>query len=139
MRGKSILLVEDNPDDAHLTIAAFQEAGVDAHIEVARDGFEALARLSARAGVELPSVVLLDLNLPKLTGHEILELIRADPRTRLLPVVILTSSIEPADVSRCYALGANSFLRKPVDFTQFLETARLLSCYWLQSNVTAPP
>jgi len=136
MREKTMLLIEDNPDDAHLTLAAFKQTGVRANFVVAKDGSEALDYL-AGAG-EAPAVILLDLNLPKLSGHEILERIRANPRTRHIPVVILTSSIEPADLSRCYELGANSFVRKPVDFAQFLDTAQLLGNYWLQVNVNAP-
>lgn len=136
MREKTILLVEDNPDDVHLTLEAFKAAGVPARFTVATDGCEALKYLADAK--ELPVFILLDLNLPKLSGHEILERIREDPRTNTLPVVILTSSIEPADLHRCYALGANSFVRKPVDFEQFLETARMLGRYWLQVNVAAP-
>ncbi len=136
MRDKTILLVEDNPDDAHLTLAAFKEAGIRVQFVVAKDGLEALKHLSSAE--ELPAVILLDLNLPKLSGHEVLERIRSDARTKTIPVVILSSSIEPEDLVRCYALGANSFVRKPVDFAQFLDTARLMGRYWLQANVAAP-
>lgn len=136
MRERTILLVEDNPDDAHLTLTAFKQAGVRARIVVATDGFEALEHLSGPA--ELPALILLDLNLPKLAGHEILERIRRQPRTKSVPVVILTSSIEDADLVRCYALGANSFVRKPVDFDQFCATAKLLGRYWLEINAAAP-
>lgn len=137
MRDKTILLVEDNPDDAHLTIAAFKAAGVQARFTVATDGFEALKSLADAE--ELPAVVLLDLNLPKLSGHEILERIRSNPRTKAVPVVILTSSIESEDLTRCYALGANSFVRKAVEFTQSRETAGQIGRYWLEVNVAAPP
>lgn len=136
MLEKTILLVEDNPDDAHLTLEAFKAAGVRARLAVATDGGEALKYL--RDAEELPAFILLDLNLPKLSGHEILERIRADPGTKSVPVIILTSSIEAADLVRCYALGANSFVRKPVDFGQFLDIARLLGRYWLEINVASP-
>lgn len=136
MRDKTILLVEDNPDDAHLTVAAFKAGEVRARFVVAADGCEALKLLSGAA--ELPAFILLDLKLPKLAGHEIVERLRADPRTRFVPIVVLTSSIETEDLFRCYARGANSFVRKPVDFAHFLEIARLLGRYWLDVNVTAP-
>lgn len=136
MKGKTILLVEDNEDDAHLTMEAFSAAGITARIVVAKDGLEALDYL-ARDGV-LPCLILLDLNLPKLSGHQILERIRAAPRTATIPVVILTSSVEDADLARSYALGANSFVRKAVDFAEFREIARILGRYWLDINVLAP-
>jgi two-component system response regulator len=136
MRDKTILLIEDNADDAHLTLAAFKEAGIPAQFVVETDGPAALQHLAGAA--EMPAVVLLDLKLHKLTGHEILERIRSNPRTKYLPVVMLTSSVETEDLFRCYALGANSFVRKPVDFEQFLEMARLIGRYWLQVNVPAP-
>lgn len=137
MRDKTILLVEDNPDDAHLTVAAFKDAGIAARFVVAKDGFEALKHLEEAE--ELPAVILLDLNLPKLSGHEILERIRSDPRTKAIPVVILTSSIESKDLIRCYAHGANSFVRKAVEFEQSRKTAELLGRYWLEVNLAAPP
>ncbi|MCM2304208.1 MAG: response regulator [Elusimicrobia bacterium] len=137
MEAKTILLVEDNEDDAHLTLAAFKDAGISARFVVAKDGLEALGYLSGDAA--LPGLVLLDLNLPKLSGQEILERIRAAPRTATLPVVILTSSVEEGDLARCYALGANSFVRKAVDFKEFQEIACVLGRYWLDINVPAPP
>lgn len=136
MDSKTILLVEDNPDDVHLTLEAFKTAGVAARFVVAKDGLEALDFLSC--GKELPDVVLLDLNLPKLNGHEILERIRSTPRTMKLPVIMLTSSVEEADLARSYDLGANSFVRKAVDFKEFLEVARVLGRYWLHINVPPP-
>lgn len=137
MNSKTILLVEDNPDDVHLTMEAFKTAGVEASFIVAKDGLEALDFLSG--GAALPDVVLLDLNLPKLGGHEILERIRSTPRTTKLPVIMLTSSVEEEDLARSYALGANSFVRKAVDFKEFLEVARVLGRYWLDINVPPPP
>lgn len=136
MGAKTILLVEDNDDDAHLTTEAFKAAGIEAPIVVAQDGLEALSCLAR--GETLPRLILLDLNLPKLSGHQILERIRAAPRTATLPVVILTSSVEDADLARSYALGANSFVRKAVDFAEFREIARILGRYWLDINLPAP-
>ncbi len=132
-----ILLVEDSEDDVELTLRALRRNGIRSHVEVARDGAAALDYLQGK-GV-LPAVVLLDLNLPKLSGLEVLERIRAHPRTRLLPVVILTSSGDEADLVKCYALGANSYVRKPVDYDAFLEAARQLGQYWLGINEAPPP
>jgi len=132
-----ILLVEDSEDDVELTLRALRRNAVPGRVEVARDGAAALDYLLG-TDTPLPSVVLLDLNLPKVSGLEVLERLRADPRTRLLPVVILTSSREQADLVRGYALGANSYVRKPVDYDAFQETARQLGQYWLQVN-EAPP
>ena len=140
-----ILLVEDNPDDVDLTLRAFQRAGIHHPVEVVADGVEALEYLfaqgphAARAGRPLPAVVLLDLNLPRLDGHEVLRRIRADARTRLLPVVILTSSVEEEDVARGYGGGCNSYVRKPVSYTEFVEAARQLGVYWLNLNRAPPP
>lgn len=139
-----ILLVEDNPDDELLTLRALHRANVANSVVVARDGVEALDYLfgtGAHAGRDprqLPQVVLLDLKLPKIDGLEVLRRIRADARTRLLPVVILTSSIEERDRLQGYALGANSYVQKPVDFHQFAEAVRQLGLYWLVLN-QAPP
>jgi len=141
---KTILLVEDNPDDVALTLRAFKKNNIANEIDVARDGAEALDRLLGGASGQdggsrpLPSVVLLDLKLPKVEGLEVLRRLRADPRTRLLPVVILTSSKEEQDLVRGYALGANSYIRKPVDFNQFVDAVRQLGLYWLVLN-EAPP
>ncbi|MBI2917869.1 MAG: response regulator [Chloroflexi bacterium] len=143
MNEKAILLVEDNPDDEALTLRALKRNKILNEIVVARDGAEALDYLfgtSVISGQDAPlnpEIVLLDLKLPKLDGHEVLKRIRADPRTKLLPVVILTSSTEDEDVVKAYGLGANSYVRKPVDFDQFSEAVRHLGLYWLVLNV--PP
>lgn len=138
-----ILLVEDNPQDEELTLRAFKKSKILNPVVVARDGVEALDYLFARgahAGRDpvMPHLILLDLKLPKLDGLEVLEQIRADERTRLLPVVILTSSVEDQDRLRGYGLGANSYVRKPVDFMQFMEAVRQLGLYWLVLNEAAP-
>ena len=131
---KDILLVEDNPDDAELTRIAFAEAGVDYRLHIVGDGVQALAYLRGCSTSELPSLVLLDLNLPKLNGREVLEAIRADPATRSLPVVVLTTSAEPFDVDTVYELGANSYIQKPVEFERFVEVVRQIGLYWLALN-----
>ena len=143
MSNRSILLVEDNRDDVELTLRAFRRNHIRNEIVVAYDGAEALDRLlgSGKPGAperELPAVVLLDLKLPKIDGLEVLRQIRAHPRTRLLPVVILTSSREEIDLVNGYRLGANSYVRKPVSFEEFLEASRHLGLYWLVLN-EAPP
>jgi len=141
---KTILLVEDNPDDAKLSLRAFKRNKMLNPIVVARDGVEALDFLFARgayaerAGKAPPTLIILDLKLPKLDGLGVLKAIRGDARTRLIPVVILTSSKEEQDLIQSYALGANSYVRKPVDFTEFVEAVRLLGIYWLMTN-QAPP
>lgn len=140
MTAQDILLVEDNPDDVELTRIAFAEAGIDGRLAVVRDGAEALDYLFARgahagrAPEALPAIVLLDLNLPKLDGREVLQGIRSDPRTRKLPVVVLTTSDEPFDVEASYALGVNSYIRKPVDFDQFVAVVKQIGLYWLVLN-----
>jgi two-component system response regulator len=140
-----ILLVEDNPDDEALTLRALRKANVGNDVAVVRDGAEALDFLfgaGTHAGRDtsvMPQVVLLDLKLPKIDGLEVLRRLRADDRTKLLPVVILTSSDEEQDRIRGYALGANSYVRKPVDFTQFAEAVRQLGLYWLVLNQPPPP
>jgi two-component system, response regulator len=139
---RTILLVEDNDDDLELTLRAFEKSGIVHDMVIARDGRQALDYLfgtGAFAGqlVNRPDVVLLDLNLPKLDGLDVLQQIRADTRTRYLPVVILTSSNSQQDVLRSYNLGANSFVRKPVDFARFLAAAHELGVYWLDLNVNA--
>jgi two-component system, response regulator len=144
MRTNMILLVEDNPDDEALTLRALQKNNIINEVVVARDGAEALDFLfgtGAYAGRDLslmPEVILLDINLPKINGLEVLGKIRANERTRLLPVVILTTSNEEQDKLKSYTLGANSFIRKPVDFLQFSEAIRQLGVYWLLLN-QAPP
>jgi two-component system, response regulator len=141
---KSILLVEDNPDDVKLTLRAFKRSNMLTPISVACDGVEALDFLFAqgtqagRAGKALPTLIILDLKLPKLDGLGVLKALRADDRTRLIPVVILTSSKEEEDLIMGYSLGANSYLRKPVDFAEFQEAVRLLGVYWLVTNQPVP-
>jgi two-component system response regulator len=143
MRTKVILLVEDNPKDVLLTERAFQQSRIANELHVAHDGAEALEYLhgstSGTPANPAPSLVLLDLKLPKVDGLEVLRRIRQDERTRLLPVVILTSSIEEQDVVRGYGLGANSYIRKPVDFVQFAEVVKNLGLYWLMLNELPPP
>ena len=140
MSEKVILLVEDNPDDVELTRIAFAEAKIANTLVVVGDGAEALDFLFARgahahrAPDDLPSIVLLDLNLPKIDGREVLQAIRADERTRSLPVVVLTTSTEPFDVEASYALGVNSYIRKPVDFEQFVWAVKQVGLYWLVLN-----
>ena len=142
MNGKYILLVEDNPADVKLTQRAFRKANILNDVVVAEDGVRALEILLGGGAPDgrpgLPQIVLLDLKLPKVDGMEVLEKIRGDPRTRLLPVVILTSSREDVDLVRGYTLGANSYIRKPVDFEQFQEAVRQLGLYWLVLNENAP-
>ncbi len=144
MEEKTILLVEDNPDDEALTLRALQKNNIRNKVVVAHDGAEALDFLfctgayANRNPKDMPQVVLLDLKLPKVDGLEVLRRIRADARTSLLPVVILTSSKEEQDIMESYKNGANSYVRKPVDFNQFLEAARQLGLYWLVLN-EAPP
>lgn len=137
----AILLVEDNPRDEELTLRAFSRSGIANPIEIARDGAEALERLLGHgrfASAPLPHLVLLDLKLPKVDGLEVLRTLRATERTALLPVVVLTSSVEEQDLVRSYALGANSYVRKPVDFKQFAEAIRQLGLYWMVLNRPAP-
>jgi CheY-like chemotaxis protein len=140
-----ILLVEDNPDDVELTLRAFRKSNVANEIVVARDGVEALDYLfgtgthADRAGAPLPQMVLLDLKLPRIDGLQVLERVRANPRTKLLPVVILTSSTEERDLAVGYGLGANSYIRKPVDFQAFVEAVHQLGLYWLLLNHPPPP
>jgi CheY-like chemotaxis protein len=130
-----ILLVEDNPDDVDLALRAFERSNIKNEVVVVQDGVEALDYLRGTdPAAALPEVVLLDLNLPKMHGLEVLRRLRVDERTRLLPVVVLTSSAEERDVIESYGLGANSYVRKPVDFVQFLEAARQLGLYWLVLN-----
>jgi two-component system response regulator len=144
MHDKSILLVEDNPDDQTLTKRALKKNNILNDVVVAQDGVEALDYLfgtGAHAGRDvsvLPAVVLLDLKLPKVDGLEVLRRVRADDRTKTLPVVVLTSSKEEQDLAQSYSIGANSYIRKPVDFAQFIEAVRQLGLYWLVLN-EAPP
>lgn len=144
MEDKMILIVEDNPDDEELTIRALKKNNIGNRLVVVRDGAEALDFLfctgaySNRDPLDLPQTILLDLKLPKVDGLEVLKRIRADKRTSLLPVVVLTSSIEERDLLQSYRNGANSYVRKPVDFNEFLEAARQLGLYWLILNETPP-
>ncbi|MFL5306296.1 MAG: response regulator [Polyangia bacterium] len=135
-----ILLVEDDPMDVKLTRRALTKAGLHVSLEVVEDGEQAVAYLLGPDDKRgpLPSLVLLDLKLPKISGHQVLERIRADPRTRRLPVIVLTSSLEETDLARSYDLGANSYVRKPVEFDAFVEAARQVGAYWLVLN-QAPP
>ena len=144
MNHKMILLVEDNPDDEALTLRALNKNKIANKIEIVRDGAEALDFLfgtGAHASHdlnELPQVILLDLKLPKVDGLDVLRRIREDPRTRMLPVVVLTSSKEEQDMIKAYSLGVNSYVRKPVDFSQFVEAIGQLGLYWLVLNETPP-
>jgi two-component system, response regulator len=135
-----ILLVEDNPDDIELTQRAFAKNHIINEVVVLRDGAEACEFLfdSSRAGRALPQVILLDLKLPKISGLEVLEKIRATPATALIPTVILTSSKQEEDLLEGYRLGVNSYVRKPVDFNEFVEAVRQVGLYWLVLN-EAPP
>ena len=143
MSSHDILLVEDNPDDVELTRLAFAEAGEPHRLHVVSDGAEAVdyllgrGRHATRGATDLPALVLLDLNLPRLDGREVLQAIRADDTTRRLPVVVLTTSAEPSDVEQAYALGANSYIQKPVEFERFVEVVRQVGRYWLAINL--PP
>lgn len=144
MKEKTILLVEDNPDDVELTLRAFRRNNILNEVIVARDGVEALDFLFARGAhewreaKELPILILLDLKLPRIDGLEVLKQIRQAERTRLIPVVILTSSAEETDVVSGYSLGANGYVRKPVKFEQFLEAVKQLGLYWLLWNEPPP-
>jgi CheY-like chemotaxis protein len=140
----TILLVEDNPDDEALTLRAFRKNNIKNEIVVAHDGVEALDYLfgqgiyAGRNASAVPQLILLDLKLPKVDGLEVLQQLRNDPRTALVPVVVLTSSREEQDLMKSYALGANSYVRKPVDFAEFMEAVRQLGLYWLVLNEPAP-
>lgn len=141
---KTILLVEDNPDDEALTLRALKKNNIVNEVVVARDGVEALDYLfgtgtyAGRDLGQMPSVVLLDLKLPRVDGLQVLQRLRGDERTRLLPVVVLTSSREDVDLMRSYSLGASSYVRKPVDFIEFVEAIRNLGMYWLMLNEPPP-
>ena len=140
---RAMLLVEDNPTDEKLTVRAFKKSGVTNEVVVVHDGAEALdylfatGKYAARDPV-LPAVVMLDLKLPRIDGLEVLRRIRADERTQCLPVVILTASKEHEDVARSYSLGANAYVRKPVDFGEFAEAAKTLGLFWLLLNEPPP-
>lgn len=140
MKTRRILLVEDNPDDIKLTLRALEKSHVANAVDVAADGVEAMeyfsgtGKFAGRNTDLLPQVVLLDLKMPRMDGLEVLRRLRDDERTRLLPVVVLTTSSEERDRVESYKLGANSYIRKPVDFTQFAESVRQLGLYWLVLN-----
>ena len=144
MIDRVILLVEDNENDEVLTLRALKKSHISNRVVVVRDGAEALDYLfsrgayASRAATEVPQVILLDLKLPKIDGLEVLRAVRGDDRTKLLPVVVLTSSVEEQDVIRSYGLGANSYVRKPVDFNQFVDAVRQLGLYWLVINQPLP-
>jgi two-component system response regulator len=144
MRKKIILLVEDNPDDELLAIRALEKNKIMNEVVVARDGAEALDYLfgagayTGRDMSVMPQIILLDLKLPKIDGLEVLRRLRNDERTKLLPVVVLTSSREERDLTESYSLGANSYIRKPVNFAQFTEAIRQLGLYWLVLNESPP-
>ncbi len=144
MEERVVLLVEDNPDDEALALRAFKNNNIKNEVVVVRDGAEALDYLFAtgpytgRDLSDMPAIVLLDLKLPKIDGLEVLKRIHADERTKLLPVIILTSSKEDKDITEGYGLGANSYIRKPVDFGQFVEAIRNLGLYWLVLNELMP-
>jgi len=144
MGSKTILLVEDNPDDVDLTLRALKKNNIKNEIVVAGDGAEALdylfgkGKYSGRDLIMMPNIILLDLKLPKIDGLEVLRRLRANKLTKLLPVVILTSSSEEQDIINCYSLGVNSYVRKPVDFNQFAEAVSQLGLYWLLLNELPP-
>jgi two-component system response regulator len=138
---RTILLVEDNPNDEELTLRALEKAEIADSVAVCRDGAEALSYLLGEGRAEegrMPAVVILDLKLPKVDGLEVLRRLRADERTALLPVVVLTSSDEQTDLLESYRLGSNSYVRKPVEFGGFMEAVQKLGLYWLRLNA-APP
>jgi len=135
-----ILLVEDDPADAELTVLSLRQEGLANHIEIARDGAEALDILFCRGAFanrsvnDRPRLILLDLKLPRVSGHDVLRAIKADERTRLIPVVVLTSSNHEKDLANCYQYGVNSYIQKPVDLQKFQNTVRQLGMYWLMVN-----
>jgi two-component system response regulator len=134
--GDRILIIDDSPDDVALTLRALKKNNITNAVDIATDGEEALRYLfpTDHEPGPLPALVLLDLNMPKVTGLEVLRAVRADARTKFLPVVILTTSTEERDIVNTYDLGANSFVRKPVEFDEFLDAVRLLGMYWLLVN-----
>ena len=136
MTNKAILLVEDHPDDEELTMRALKKNNIKNEVVVARDGVEALEYLFGTGA--MPQIILLDLKLPKIDGLEVLRRLRADERTKFLPVVVLTSSKEEQDIVKSYQLGANSYVRKPVDFQEFSQAVQNLGLYWLILNEAAP-
>ena len=144
MNKRFILLVEDNQDDEELTLMAFEQSGINNEVEVVRDGAEALDYLfgtgshAERDISNKPSVILLDLKLPKISGLEVLRRLRKDEQTHYLPIVVLSTSKEDRDIINSYKLGCNSYVRKPVDFNEFLTATQQLGLYWLSLNETLP-
>ena len=140
MLNEAILLVDDNPDDVYLTMQAFRKSDITNQIIVAEDGVEAIdLLLPGNGAVPLrPAIVLLDINMPRMGGLEVLARLRADPLTRTLPVIMLTTSAEDRDILESYDNGANSYVRKPVTTSEFVEAARALGVYWLGVNIPAP-
>ena len=144
MNKRFILLVEDNQDDEELTLMAFEQSGINNEVEVVRDGAEALDYLfgtgshAERDISNKPSVILLDLKLPKISGLEVLRRLRKDEQTQYLPIVVLSTSKEDRDIINSYKLGCNSYVRKPVDFNEFLTATQQLGLYWLSLNETLP-
>lgn len=144
MRTSTILLVEDNPDDEMLALRAFKKNNITNEVNVARDGVEALDFLFGRGAyqgrdlTQQPSLILLDLKLPKMDGLEVLKALRDNEHTRLIPVVVMTTSKEEDDLVRSYSYGANSYIRKPVDFNQFIDAVRQVGLYWLGLNEPLP-
>lgn len=144
MRTSTILLVEDNPDDEMLALRAFKKNNITSEVNVARDGVEALDFLFGRGAyqgrdlTQQPSLILLDLKLPKMDGLEVLKALRDNEHTRLIPVVVMTTSKEEDDLVRSYSYGANSYIRKPVDFNQFIDAVRQVGLYWLVLNEPLP-
>lgn len=144
MRTSTILLVEDNPDDEMLALRAFKKNNITNEVNVARDGVEALDFLFGRGAyqgrdlAQQPSLILLDLKLPKMDGLEVLKALRANENTKLIPVVVMTTSKEEDDLVRSYSYGANSYIRKPVDFNQFIDAVRQVGLYWLVLNEPLP-
>lgn len=145
MKNKLVLVVEDNPDHLELTLLALKEQGVNAEIAVALDGTQALDFVFGqgthigRDTQRQPDFILLDMKLPKLSGLDVLRSLRANPLTALIPVVMLTSSSEQSDIATCYRSGANSFIRKPVDFEEFTKKVSCLQSFWLSTNESPPP
>jgi len=144
MTTKPILLVEDTPDDAELTIMALKEAGLLNQVVIAEDGLEALEylfgekRFAGRNPMETPALVLLDIKMPRLDGIEVLQRLRSDPRTHLLPIIMLTTSTEESDLVRAYEAGANAYVRKPVSLAEFHEAVRQLGLFWILTNEMPP-
>ncbi|MEA5576484.1 response regulator [Anabaena sp. UHCC 0451] len=139
LQKSTLLIVEDNPDDVELTLLAFEQTGLKKNVVIARDGVEAINYLFADNRLEtLPDLILLDLQLPRISGLEVLRQIRANDRTKLLPIVILTTSLEESDRLQGYGLGCNSYIRKPVDYDQFVNAMKQIGRYWLVLNNPPP-